>query len=188
MKQFHRRSIRLSGFNYSAPGYYFVTICIRNKENKLGSIIDKKLQLNNFGRIVENSLNIIQEKFKNVKIYTYMIMPNHVHIIFQLLHSDCRGVIYHSRLTCINKNIKGLMNQTPTKTLNMNKSISLPEIVRYLKARTTRIIRTKNPNIYFEWQRNYYERIIRNKRELFKYNTYIKNNPKNWKNDEYFLS
>ena len=34
------------------------------------------------------------------------------------------------------------------------------------------------------WQRNYYEHIIRDEKELNKYRQYIKNNPSKWDEDE----
>ena len=38
------------------------------------------------------------------------------------------------------------------------------------------------------WQRNYYERIIRNEKEYLKIKEYIKNNPKMWYRDRNNLS
>ena len=36
------------------------------------------------------------------------------------------------------------------------------------------------------WQRNYYERIIRNEQSYIKISEYIQNNPQNWKTDKFY--
>jgi len=47
----HRRSIRLKEYDYSRSGAYFVTVCVKNKENSLGKIIDGEMILSGIGRI-----------------------------------------------------------------------------------------------------------------------------------------
>jgi len=56
--------------------------------------------------------------------------------------------------------------------------ITLGYLIRLFKAKSSFIIRKKNKNFY--WQTLYYDRIIRNEKELFRIREYIKNNPKNW--------
>jgi len=51
----HRRSIRLKGYDYSQIGFYFVTICIQNREYLLGEIVDEKMQLNDAGVMVNRT-------------------------------------------------------------------------------------------------------------------------------------
>ncbi|MDO8644463.1 MAG: hypothetical protein Q7S00_05810, partial [bacterium] len=36
------------------------------------------------------------------------------------------------------------------------------------------------------WQRNYYERILRNEKELYETRFYIQTNPMKWQEDEYY--
>ncbi|MFP4460051.1 MAG: transposase [Candidatus Zixiibacteriota bacterium] len=65
----------------------------------------------------------------------------------------------------------------------------LSEIVRQFKTFSAKRINKKRKMIGVSvWQRNYYERIIRNQKELDKFRKYIKNNPINWTEDEYFGS
>ena len=44
-------SARLNGWDYSSPGYYFLTVCTHNRECLFGHIADKKMHLNEFGTI-----------------------------------------------------------------------------------------------------------------------------------------
>src|SRR5579859_1266892 len=44
-----RRSTRLKNYDYSQPGYYFVTICTYEKKWLFGEIIDGQMHLNSVG-------------------------------------------------------------------------------------------------------------------------------------------
>lgn len=57
--QFHRRSIRMKGYDYSASGLYFITVCTQNHAYMFGEIIEKQMVLNDAGGMI----------FKNVSIY-----------------------------------------------------------------------------------------------------------------------
>jgi REP element-mobilizing transposase RayT len=82
------------------------------------------------------------------------------------------------------------MNQAPTQNpinkewiMMKNPSVTLGKIVRHFKAKSSFEIR-KQLKISFSWQRNYFERIIRDRKELYQIRNYIKNNPANWSLDE----
>ena len=60
----------------------------------------------------------------------------------------------------------------------------LPEIVRALKTFSARRINAQRATPGQPvWQRNYYERIIRNEKELNETRHYIEDNPAHWDND-----
>jgi REP element-mobilizing transposase RayT len=75
---------RLSDFDYSQDGYYFLTICTQNRECLFGEINDGKMILNNYGLIVLQILNSLPQKYP-VLIDTVQIMSNHFHAIFQIV-------------------------------------------------------------------------------------------------------
>ena len=78
-----------------------------------------------------------------------------------------------------------MMNHDPTNwTLMKNNTLTLGEIIRYFKARSTKKIHD-NKTMDFKWQRSFFDHIIRNGESLHKIREYIINNHKNWKNDEY---
>lgn len=52
--KYHRHSLRLKYYDYSQPGAYFITICVKNRECLFGEIINGKMQLNEYGEIVRN--------------------------------------------------------------------------------------------------------------------------------------
>ena len=89
----HRRSIRLKGYDYSADGLYFITICTKDKNHYFGRVIDGKMILNERGQIVNNEwLNTINIRQGEVILHDYIVMPNHFHAIVEI----CRGGVSHT--------------------------------------------------------------------------------------------
>jgi REP element-mobilizing transposase RayT len=90
---------------------------------------------------------------------------------------------FHGIIILENKK-EGLMNQARTKEkiwiLMKNKKNTLGKVIRAFKAKVTRLIHEDGSND-FKWHRNYYDRIVRNERDLLIIRKYIKNNPLNLK-------
>ncbi|MDD4530246.1 MAG: transposase, partial [Candidatus Gracilibacteria bacterium] len=86
--KFRIQSNRLSNFDYSSSGAYFVTICANNRENVFGEIVNGEIILNDIGQIVEEEILATEKIRKNVIIDEFVIMPNHVHVIIFLNNED----------------------------------------------------------------------------------------------------
>jgi putative transposase len=67
-KKRHRRSIRLRGYDYTSPGFYFVTICVRGGECVLGEVVDGEMQLNDGGQVVHDFWSQVPVHFPSVSI------------------------------------------------------------------------------------------------------------------------
>jgi putative transposase len=80
----HRRSIRLPEYDYSQAGAYFITICVQNRQNLFGKIINGKMILNQPGKMIENQWHALQQRFRNIELDSHVIMPNHFHGIIIL--------------------------------------------------------------------------------------------------------
>jgi putative transposase len=80
----HRSSIRLKDYDYSQPGAYFVTICTQNRECVLGRIENEKYLLSESGKIIQHVISRLPDKFPDVGLDEFVIMPNHVHAIIFL--------------------------------------------------------------------------------------------------------
>ncbi|MDY6853137.1 MAG: transposase [Thermodesulfobacteriota bacterium] len=91
----HRRSIRLKGRDYSASGYYFVTIVTHDRICSLGEIVDGRILLNDQGKIVENEWLKTPKIRPNIAIDEYVIMPNHVHGIIVIKEDEYGSVLYN---------------------------------------------------------------------------------------------
>ena len=88
----HRKSIRLRGYDYSAPGRYFVTICAQEKACLFGGIASSQIELNNYGRIVENVWKELPLHFPLVELDRFVVMPNHFHAIAVIVDPRAKRV------------------------------------------------------------------------------------------------
>jgi hypothetical protein len=85
---YHCRSIRMKDYDYwlrpifnSQSGLYFVTICVQNRECLFGKITDGEMMLNDAGKMIEKWCAELSHKFPDIELDTYIIMPNHFHVI-----------------------------------------------------------------------------------------------------------
>ena len=79
-----RRSPRIPGYDYSSVNYYFITICTHEKKCIFGS----PGILNWMGRCAEKNLRKISELNPEIKLDKYVVMPNHIHAIFDIWDSN----------------------------------------------------------------------------------------------------
>ncbi len=167
----HRRSIRLSGYDYSQAGYYFVTICCYHRQCLFGDIFDGVMQLNRYGAIVEKEWLRSSLIRQEIELDKYVVMPNHFHGIVTINPVGANG---RSPLQLLN----------PTKFPSM-KPKSLSSLMAGFKSAVTKQINLIRDTLGTKiWQRNYYEHIIRNERSLNNIRQYIINNPLSWDNDQ----
>lgn len=166
----HRRSIRLRNYDYSSAGAYFVTICTWQRECLFGDIVDGEMRLNESGNIVLAEWERTPEIRKEIELDMAVIMPNH--FLVCIVDGGTVGATRRSPLQ------SRLRQPGPIPR-------SLGAFVAGFKSATTKqinIIRA-NPGCPV-WQRNYYERVIRNAEELGRAREYIVNNPLKWALDK----
>ena len=89
LQRLHRRSIRLKGYDYTQEGYYFVTVCTHNKKCIFGDISNQEMHPTEIGEIAKFEWLKTAQIRDNVRLDEFIIMPNHVHGIIQII---CRGV------------------------------------------------------------------------------------------------
>ena len=85
-----RRSIRLTGYDYSQAGAYFVTVVVRDRSCLFGSVVDGAVHLNDTGRLVRDSWEWLAVRYPYVTLDEYVVMPNHLHGIIAMT-DPCRG-------------------------------------------------------------------------------------------------
>jgi putative transposase len=88
-------STRLRNWNYSTPGFYFITICTRNREHFFCEIRKGEMFLNEIGKIADDYWSQIPLHFQNAELGDFIIMPNHVHgiIVINGMDADITGVL-----------------------------------------------------------------------------------------------
>ena len=182
----HRKSIRLKGYDYSQKGAYFITICTQDRECLFGDVIKKQMILNQNGNIAWNCWFELFKTFTNLRSPAFVIMPNHIHGIIIIQYQVKNHQTSEDKFDC-----RGLIHQTPDMDLAQqsdwilmkNPSLTLGKVIRHFKAQVTIKIRN-NGATHFQWQRNYHEEIIRNRKKLEQKRNYIINNPSDWEVDE----
>ncbi|MBU1963380.1 hypothetical protein KKA57_02495 [Patescibacteria group bacterium] len=88
LNKFHTKSMRVQGWDYSSPAYYFCTICIKNREPYFGHIKNDLMYLSKIGDIVLYNLLETPDYFPYVVLDDFMIMPNHLHVIIRIFWND----------------------------------------------------------------------------------------------------
>ncbi len=88
--KFHRRSIRLKGYDYSQAGLYFITLCCENRLSRFGVVKNGEMILNDYGRIANDEWIKLSERFPNFELDVFQIMPNHMHAIILLTDHTVR--------------------------------------------------------------------------------------------------
>ncbi|MBN2382208.1 hypothetical protein JXQ70_04940, partial [bacterium] len=83
-KKHNRRSIRLKGYDYSQPGFYYFTICTQDRLERFGEVKNETMILNDAGKMVNAEWNRLPERFRQVILDAYVIMPNHMHGILHI--------------------------------------------------------------------------------------------------------
>lgn len=159
-----RKNIRLKEHDYSEAGYYFITICTKDKKSlfwNVGATFGRqfiKLSLSNIGEIINEEINKINSIYENVEINKYVIMPNHIHMII-VLHPETGPV-------------NGRAELAPTPTVS--------RIIQQFKGSITKQVG------FPLWQKSFYDHIIRNQQEYEKIYEYIETNPLKWEEDKYY--
>ena len=117
---FNRKSIRLKNYDYSKNGMYYITICTHNREEILSEIekIDNvgaddpvrplefpniQIKLTSIGNIVNEIWMQIPKIYSNIKLDSFVIMPNHIHGIIRIC--DKKG---RTELSVPTKNNSGI--------------------------------------------------------------------------------
>ncbi len=158
-----RKSIRLTGYDYSQNGVYFVTICVQNRAGLFGEILHESMQLNEAGKMIQSVWQEIPIYYRGWSLDVFQVMPNHVHGILTILEASdttlsLSDIIHRYKVLTTKKYIDGVKKH-------------------HWKPFEGKL-----------WQRSYYEHILRHEDALYKAQEYIINNPINWPKDKMNLS
>ena len=158
-----RKPPRLIGYNYSTPGMYFLTICVKDRMQLLGKIVGcgdfdaPTMMLSEKGRILDKYIKLMSERYSHIKVDKYVIMPNHFHLILNI--TDYKN---------------GASETAAPYNSETSKFVSL--LKRYCN-------KEYGKNI---WQLSYHDHIIRGEKDYLKIWEYIDTNVYNWKKDCFY--
>jgi len=162
----HRRSIRLKEYDYSQNGAYFVTICTHGRLLYFEEYLELK-------QIVNKQWQEIPNRFNNVELDEFVIMPNHIHGILFIVGATLAVA------PAPDKEKRAGARPAPTigDIIGAFKSLCIHDWLKHIKEHNINAIGKF-------WQRNYHEHIIRNEAEMNKIREYICNNPLIWDLDQ----
>lgn len=75
----NRKLNRLKDYDYAKEGYYFVTVCVKDRVERFGEVKDGRMMLNLYGEIVSQCWEDLSDHYGNVKLDAFVVMPNHAH-------------------------------------------------------------------------------------------------------------
>lgn len=151
-------------------GSFFITICTYNRKCVLGHIAAGMglcpIRLTYSGNVVASELSQLQNRFTNIKIRAYCIMPNHIHFIIDIEAKR--------------------MGQSPIPAENSVTTVAA--VVGALKSITTKIVNKMNgtPGAKL-WQSGYWDDKIKSINDYAEIRRYIDDNPRKWAEDKYFV-
>lgn len=195
-------SNRLSGWDYSNEGAYFLTLCTCHRECLFGEIINHDMVLNDYGAIVQREWIYSAQLRPEILLDSYVIMPNHFHTIVHVVSNQSGGCpdglsggLFGGTSRVETHGCASLQNpvfhQNP---ISQQQPISHPPLYRTPKSVSSlmagfKSVVTKQINIIRGtpgkkvWQANYYDHIIRNDKEYERIADYIEMNPELWQSD-----
>lgn len=186
-RKHHRRSIRLPNYDYAQPGAYFVTIVAWHRQCLFGEVVNEEMILNEAGKIVQWEWLELAKRSRYIELGAYIVMPNHFH----------GNLIFHEHVGATRPELtnapSGKVSLPPMTMKGIDgsplprgpKPASLGAIVAQFKSRVTkRLWKMSSLKGISIWQRNYYEHVIRNEKDLQNKTDYIEANSMLWNEDD----
>jgi putative transposase len=200
--QNQRKNIRLEGYDYSSSGAYFVTICANVKDfDWFGSLSRDSVVLNDAGKMIETQLHNLPKRFSSLELDTHIVMPDHIHAILVLsdppnANAKGRGELHvrpaqpKQQQTSSQFDLRPAQPKQQTSArfdLPITQSVTGEHTVRpYEHPNGTKVdsvsrirgVRQlgRRPFEKRFWERNYFERVLRNETELENTRNYILEN------------
>lgn len=181
----HHSSRRLRGYDYTQQGAYFLTICTHERACLLGEIVEGRMVLNEIGTIVDKEWRRTEEIRGEITLDAFVVMPNHVHGIVVIGAGDDRAIDRAGHDVSVDGE-RAVATHGRASLLH-RKPKSLGSLVAGFKSAATRRINRmrKTPGAKV-WQKNYFDRILRNEKQSDAVRQYIKMNPERWSDDVHF--
>jgi len=157
-----RKRIRLKSFDYSSPGYYFITLCTEDKEKILGDIVGHglqdvpQMQDTVYGKLVRQQLEGMARFYDNIILEKYVVMPNHIHLLIHITGAfapEKRENMCNSKIASFVGTFKRFTNRKAGKQL---------------------------------WQNRFHDHVIRGEKDYQKIWMYIETNPLRWESDCFY--
>lgn len=175
-------SIRAQWWDYGWNGAYFITICTQDRKHYFGEIQNDKMVLSEVGIIADILWHQIPIHHKNVELGDFVVMPNHIHgiLIIDKKLDDANIVDTGHALYLPPPEI--FQKPGSNRFQNIGKNTISSIVGSYKSAVTKHANRLGYPH---QWQKLFYDNIIRSNNDYQKISDYIVSNPENWTKDKF---
>lgn len=188
-------SIRAQWWDYGWNGAYFITIYTQNREHYFGEIQNNKMILSHVGIIADLLWHQIPKHHKNVELGDFVVMPNHIHGILIIdkqldnVNVDNMDNVETGHALSL-PSIQMLQTSSPVefqkpglkRFQNIGKN-TISSIVGSYKSAVTK--HANRLGYTHQWQKLFYDNIIRDNNQYQRISDYIVSNPKNWSKDKF---
>lgn len=197
-KKYRVESARLQCRDYTENGWYFITICTKNRDCVFGEIRNGIIGLSDIGNVVANCWQKIEYIRCYVTLDEWIVMPNHIHGIIRIERNDVIDAIMDSVVNDVIETSQWDVSITPLTTTNTVRQWCIPmttepttprlhansigSIMGQFKSVCTKRIHSMGYDD-FAWQTRFYDHIIRDTKSLNRIREYIRNNPHKWEHD-----
>ena len=158
-------------------GYFFVTVCVKDRRHLLGNISGETMHLSPLGERTVDCIEYAKSHYDGVDIPVFTVMPNHFHMI--LCIDKCYDEPNNQNLGALRPKMHPEMDGETVFHHNSRFSI----VLRSIKGAVTRYANAHG--MHLEWQQRGNDRVIRNQRELNHISDYIENNVIRWATDRF---
>ena len=181
-----RHSLRLKGYDYSQAGGYFVTLVTQLREPFFGNICEEEMKFNDAGRMINIEWESLPERFPNIEVDVFQVMPNHLHGIIIINNPDLVGAgLVPAPARRATTRVAPTPAQTSAPTLGrivgVFKSITTHKYIQGVDEFGWPVFKKRL------WQRNYYEHVVRDQTDYERIAGYILSNPLTWEQDEEYF-
>lgn len=156
---YHRKTIRLQSHDYDTPGYYFLTLCAKDKKKLLCDIVgtdlpgDPHITRHRGGIVAEKQLRLMSDFYPDIRLEKYVVMPNHIHLLLHVISSVSHTKGKFSRVSQFVGSFKRFFSKEYGENI---------------------------------WQNRSHDHVIRNEKDFLRIWEYIENNPARWSEDCFF--
>ena len=187
-----RKNTRLPGYDYNTPGAYFLTLCTENRRCLLARIVETdlldgpKIELLHYGKIAAQYINQLNNFYDHISVESYVIMPNHVHILLQVKGEGPSG----TPVPTDGDRMREGPSRTPVPT-DGDGAGEGPSVTKLQNSVVSRFVSTFKRFCNKEygqniWQSRSYDHVIRDQEDFDKHLQYIYENPFGWQKDEFY--
>ena len=166
------KSLRLPGYDYSQPGWYFVTLTTKNRSCLFAHLQNGKIVLTDAGHMIKTTWQELPLYSPQIELDIFQVMPDHFHGILIIKPK-------------YNRIERGDLS-TSKQPSDSKESISLITLMERFKSLTTnQYIQGVKQNGWQRfskklWEISFHDHVIRNDGALRSVREYIYNNVRKW--------